>query len=73
MDKLIYLVPALGILGLLVMIVKSRWVNNQDAGEPKMKELASYIREGALAFLSAEYRILAIFVVIAGLLLGVFH
>lgn len=71
MDKLIYLVPALGILGLLVMIVKSRWVNNQDAGEPKMKELASYIREGALAFLSAEYRILAIFVVIAGILLGV--
>ncbi|MBC6411123.1 MAG: sodium-translocating pyrophosphatase [Ekhidna sp.] len=71
MDKLIYLVPVLAILGLLVMIVKSRWVNNQDAGEPKMQELASYIREGALAFLSAEYRILAIFVVIAGVLLGI--
>ncbi|MEM6644102.1 MAG: sodium-translocating pyrophosphatase [Bacteroidota bacterium] len=71
MKNLIYLVPVLGLVGLLVMIVKSRWVNSQDAGEPKMKELASYIREGALAFLSAEYRILAIFVVIAGALLGV--
>ena len=71
MDKLIYLVPFLGILGLLAMVVKARWVNNCDAGEPKMQELASYIREGALAFLSAEYRILAVFVVVAGAFLGV--
>ncbi|MEO9869599.1 sodium-translocating pyrophosphatase [Ekhidna sp.] len=71
MDKIIYLVPALGLLGLLVMIIKSRWVYKQDAGDEKMQKLANYIREGALAFLSAEYRILAIFVVIAGALLGV--
>ncbi|NQZ77206.1 MAG: sodium-translocating pyrophosphatase [Ekhidna sp.] len=71
MDKLFYLVPALGLLGLLVMIIKSRWVYKQDAGDDKMQTLANYIREGALAFLSAEYRILAIFVVIAGALLGV--
>ncbi len=71
MDKLIYLVPALGLLGLLVMIIKSRWVYKQDAGETKMQDLANHIREGALAFLSAEYRILAIFVVLAGILLGV--
>ncbi len=71
MDKILYLVPVLGIVGLLVMIVKSRWVNSQDAGEAKMQTLANHIREGALAFLSAEYRILAIFVVIAGVLLGV--
>lgn len=71
MDKLIYLVPALGLLGLLVMIIKSRWVNKQDAGDTKMQDLANHIREGALAFLSAEYRILAIFVVLAGVLLGV--
>ena len=71
MDKILYLVPVLGIIGLLVMIVKSRWVYNQDAGEEKMQTLANYIREGALAFLGAEYRILAIFVVIAGVLLGV--
>ncbi|MFK7952061.1 MAG: sodium-translocating pyrophosphatase [Ekhidna sp.] len=66
MDKLIYLVPVLGLLGLLVMMIKSSWVNKQDAGDEKMQTLANYIREGALAFLSAEYRILAIFVVVAG-------
>ena len=71
MDKLIYLVPVLGLLGLLVMILKSKWVMKQESGETKMKEIAEHIREGALAFLSAEYRILAIFVVIAGALLGV--
>ncbi|KYG84922.1 sodium-translocating pyrophosphatase [Roseivirga seohaensis] len=71
MSNLIYLVPILGLVGLLVMIVKSNWVNKQDAGDEKMQNLAKYIREGALAFLSAEYRVLAIFVVVAGILLGV--
>ena len=71
MSNLIYLVPILGLVGLLVMIVKSNWVNKQDAGDQKMQNLAKYIREGALAFLSAEYRVLAIFVVVAGILLGV--
>ena len=71
MSNLIYLVPILGLVGLLVMIVKSKWVNKQDAGDQKMQDLAKYIREGALAFLSAEYRVLAIFVVVAAILLGV--
>lgn len=71
MNYLIYTVPVLGLIGLLVMAVKAKWVNSQDAGETKMQELANYIREGALAFLSAEYRVLAIFVVIAGVLLGI--
>ncbi len=68
--NIVYLVPALAVVGLIVMFFKSRWVKAQDAGDEKMQTLARYIREGALAFLSAEYRILAIFVVIAGLLLG---
>lgn len=71
MSYLIYAVPVLGIIGLLVMIVKAQWVNKQNAGDEKMQNLANYIREGALAFLSAEYRVLAIFVVVAGILLGV--
>jgi K(+)-stimulated pyrophosphate-energized sodium pump len=71
MDKIIYLVPVLGLFALLVMFFKARWVNKQDAGDQKMQDLATYIREGALAFLKAEYRVLAIFVVIAGALLGV--
>lgn len=71
MDKIIYLVPVFGIVGLLVMIIKSQWVRKQDSGDQKMQDLATYIREGALAFLKAEYRILAIFVLVAGILLGV--
>jgi len=71
MEYVIYLVPVLALIGILTMYVKSQWVYKQDAGDQKMQELANYIREGALAFLKAEYRVLAIFVVIAGSLLGV--
>lgn len=71
MENTIYLVPALAIIGLLVMAYKSMWVKKQDAGEEKMQKLATHIKEGALAFLNAEYRVLAIFVVLAGILLGV--
>lgn len=71
MSYLIYAVPVLGLIGLAVMIVKARWVNSQDAGDQKMQDLAQHIKEGALAFLKAEYRVLAIFVVIAGVLLGI--
>ena len=69
-DSLIYLVPALGVLGLLVMAVKSAWVSKQDAGDKNMQELAGYIADGAMAFLKAEWKILAYFVVVAAILLG---
>ena len=52
------------------MAIQGAWVRKQDAGEAKMAEIAQHIHEGALAFLNAEYRILAIFVVVAGALLG---
>ncbi len=71
MDKLIYVLPAFGIVGLLVMAIKSSWVNKQNPGDDKMVKLATYVRDGAMAFLKAEYRVLAIFVVIAGAMLGV--
>ena len=64
-----YIVPLLGLLGLIIMAVKSKWVTKQDAGNSKMQEIAQNIHEGALAFLRAEYRILAIFVVIASVAL----
>lgn len=70
MENVIYLIPALGIVGLLVMAVKSAWVNKQDAGEANMKELAGYIADGAMAFLRAEWKILSYFVVIAAILLA---
>lgn len=56
MNNLIYAVPLMAVIGLIVMAVKAVWVNKQEAGEVKMKEIAQHIREGALAFLHAEYR-----------------
>ena len=70
-DTILYLVPALAVFGLIYMFVQSRWVRSQSTGEEKMSTIAKHIHEGALAFLSAEYRILAVFVVVAGALLGV--
>ena len=71
MENMLLLVPIFGIVGLIYMFVLRNWVVKQDSGSEKMSKLAAYIKEGALAFLNAEYRILAIFVVIAGALLGV--
>lgn len=53
------------------MAILSKWVSKQDAGDSKMNGIASHIAEGAMAFLKAEYRILAIYVVLAGIGLGV--
>ncbi len=61
---MIYMPIALALLGLIYMLVKKSWVMKQDAGDGKMKEISDHIYEGALAFLNAEYRLLAIFVVI---------
>jgi K(+)-stimulated pyrophosphate-energized sodium pump len=70
MNTLIYVVPALGILGLIIMAIKSAWVTKQDAGDANMQELAGYIADGAMAFLKAEWKILSYFVVIAAILLA---
>src|SRR6185437_6091949 len=71
MDKLIYVVPAMGIVGLLYTFIKFAWVNKQDAGNERMKEISTYIADGAMAFLKAEWKILTYFVIIAGCLLGI--
>ena len=68
---MIYMPIVLALLGLIYMLVKKSWVMKQDAGDGKMKEISDYIYEGALAFLNAEYRLLAIFVVIVSVLLAV--
>src|SRR3954468_20935033 len=70
MTPLFYLVPAFGILALLYTFVKSAWVSKQEAGNDRMKEIAQYIAEGAMAFLKAEYKVLTYFVIIAALLLA---
>ena len=69
-SNLIYFIPALGVIGLIVMAIKSAWVSKQDAGDAKMTELAGYIADGAMAFLKAEWKVLSIFVVFAAALLA---
>lgn len=71
MQNLLYAMPVLGLLGLLYVVWKSAWVAKQDAGTDKMKKIASHIAEGAMAFLKAEYKVLAIFVACVAVLLAV--
>lgn len=68
-SMMIYMPIALAIIGLIYMAIKQSWVMKQDAGDGKMKEISDHIYEGALAFLNAEYKLLAIFVVIVSVLL----
>ncbi len=69
MESLVYLLPGFGILALLYMAYLSSWVTKQDAGGDKMQEISAAIADGAMAFLKAEYSRLAIFAVIASILL----
>ena len=67
---MIYVPIVLAIVGLIYMVIKRGWVMKQDAGDGKMKEISDHIYEGALAFLKAEYRLLAFFVVGASIVLA---
>ncbi|HLA55443.1 MAG TPA: sodium-translocating pyrophosphatase [Flavobacterium sp.] len=67
---MIYVPIIMAFIGLAFMAAKRAWVLKQDAGDGKMKEISDYIYEGALAFLKAEYRLLAIFVVGASIALA---
>ena len=70
MNQIVYLVPLLGLIGLLVMAIKSAWVNKQETGDENMNRLASYIAAGAMAFLKAEWKVLGIFTAVAAILLA---
>ena len=67
---MIYVPIVMAVIGLLFMAMKRAWVLKQDAGDGKMKEISDYIYEGALAFLKAEYRLLAVFVLISSIVLA---
>lgn len=66
---LMKLIPAAGVSGILFAFIKAVLIKKEDAGTDPMKTIAGHIREGAMAFLSREYKILAIFAVAAALLL----
>ncbi|MGC6423288.1 MAG: sodium-translocating pyrophosphatase [Flavobacteriaceae bacterium] len=65
MTSILYLPIALSLVGLLYMFARAQWVRKQDGGNEKMQAISKSIKEGALAFLNAEYRLLLFFVVIA--------
>ena len=69
-QNLTWIVPVLGAIGLLYTFWKTAWVTKQDAGTDKMKGIAKAISEGAMAFLKAEYKVLAVFVLAVAILLG---
>jgi K(+)-stimulated pyrophosphate-energized sodium pump len=69
-SKILYLIPVLGLLGLVFMWLRSAWVSRQPAGDPNMVELSGFIAEGAMAFLKAEWKILTYFAIIAAAILA---
>ncbi|MHB1176894.1 MAG: sodium-translocating pyrophosphatase [Daejeonella sp.] len=69
-DNLIYLIPVFGIIGIIIMAIKSAWVTKQDAGDENMQRLSGYIADGAMAFLKAEWKVLGYFAAIAAVLLA---
>lgn len=68
-SNMIFVPIALAVLGLLFMFVKMAWVKKQAPGNDKMQSISKSIKEGALAFLAAEYKLLLIFVAIASVAL----
>ncbi len=72
MESLKFLAPALAVVALLFAFCKIAFVSKQDAGTERMKEIAAAINDGAKAFLFAEYKILAIFVAILFVAIGLF-
>ena len=71
MEKILMVVPLLGMIALAFAAMLAARVNKQEPGTDRMKEIAAAISEGARAFLTAEYKILLIFVVVLFILIGV--
>ena len=70
MDLSFQIIPFFGILALLYTFWKTSWIKKQDPGTEKMQKISQHIAEGAMAFLKAEYRVLAVFILFVALLLA---
>ncbi|MBR98460.1 MAG: sodium-translocating pyrophosphatase [Flavobacteriaceae bacterium] len=71
MDKILYFIPATGVIALIYVYIKNRWVSSKEVGNAKMAKIAKNIADGAMAFLKAEYKILSIFVILTSVLLAI--
>ncbi len=70
LEMMMYVAPVAGVMALIYAFIKTMSINKADAGTDKMKEIGGYIREGAMAFLGREYRVLAVFVVLVAVILA---
>ena len=72
MENLLYAVPVIGVVALAVALMLKSWIGKQDEGNDRMKEISGYIREGAMAFLGREYKMVAAFAVVLLLIVAIF-
>ena len=70
MENILIIASVVGVLALLFAFYKASFVSKQEAGNDRMKEIASYIEDGAMAFLSREYKALVVFVIVLGIILA---
>ena len=66
-QQLLIAIPAAGVLALIYAAITSQWIKGRDPGNERMKDIAGQIQRGAMAFLRAEYSVLAGFVVLVAL------
>ena len=71
MEIIAILSVAAAVIGLIAAVGLAAWIKQADEGNDRMKEIAGYIREGAMAFLKREYRIMAIVIIVIALLIGI--
>ncbi|MCL7764404.1 sodium-translocating pyrophosphatase [Polaribacter sp. Z014] len=69
MELIVKFLPLFGVVALIFVFLKSGWVSKQEVGDEKMARIAKNIADGAMAFLKAEYKVLAIFVIAVAILL----
>ena len=72
LTQVMYLGIAVGILSLLAAFYYAKKVEHYQINIPKVQEITAAIREGAMAFLTAEYKILVVFVIVVAIALGIF-
>ncbi len=70
-EGFVYIIPMFGLLALIFACSKSIWVNKQDPGTDKMQEISRHVKEGAMAFLMREYKVLIVFVICVAVLLAI--
>jgi K(+)-stimulated pyrophosphate-energized sodium pump len=70
MPNWIFIIPALGIVALIFAFIKTKWISSLDPGTERMVEISGFVRDGAMAFLKREYKVLAVFVIVVAALLA---